>query len=178
MKLCDFDLCSLANNQVSTPQLLSPVGSLEYMAPEVVDTFMMDDYYGDDDDDEIDEMSYNKKCDIWSLGIISYILLCGHPPFSGSCGLSCGWEEGEPCITCQELLLASIKDGEVKFPGKHWEKISTQAKDLIGNLLNKDSVSRFSAEHVLNHPWIVDGGSNNKLSYPTNLKRQVSIKYL
>ena len=45
VKLCDFDLCSPANNQVSTPQLLSPVGSLEYMAPEVVDTFMVDDYY-------------------------------------------------------------------------------------------------------------------------------------
>merc|ERR1719330_779272 len=75
VKLCDFDLCSSVNIEVSTPELLTPVGSLEYMAPEVVEAFMVDDY---DDDEE--EISYNKKCDMWSLGIIMYILLCGYAP--------------------------------------------------------------------------------------------------
>merc|ERR1712013_541550 len=83
VKLCDFDLCSEASIDISTPTLLSPVGSLEYMAPEVVDTFLIDDY--DDDDDE--SICYNKKCDLWSLGVIMYILLCGYAPFSGNCGL-------------------------------------------------------------------------------------------
>eukprot|EP00091_Calanus_sinicus_P002704 TRINITY_DN12795_c0_g1_i1.p1 TRINITY_DN12795_c0_g1~~TRINITY_DN12795_c0_g1_i1.p1 ORF type:complete len:198 (-),score=72.25 TRINITY_DN12795_c0_g1_i1:161-754(-) len=146
------------------------------MAPEVVDTFMVDDY--DDDEEDEEEISYNKKCDIWSLGIVMYILLSGHPPFSGRCGLACGWEEGESCSSCQELLLESIRDGEVRFPGDHWEQVSMQAKDLIGNLLNKDSVSRFSAGQVLKHPWIRNGGSNNTLSSPTNLRQQVSIKDL
>merc|ERR1711974_318628 len=72
---------------ISTPTLLTPVGSVEYMAPEVVDTFLIDDY--DDDDDE--SICYNKKCDLWSLGVIMYILLCGYAPFAGNCGLDHPW---------------------------------------------------------------------------------------
>merc|ERR550519_2207306 len=65
VKLCDFDLCSQANIDISTPNLLTPVGSLEYMAPEVVHTFLMcDDEYDSDEDD--DTFIYNKKCDMWS----------------------------------------------------------------------------------------------------------------
>merc|ERR1712106_311111 len=173
VKLCDFDLCSSVSIEVSTPALLTPVGSLEYMAPEVVDAFMIDDY-----DDEEEELSYNKKCDIWSLGIIMYILLCGYAPFSGNCGLECGWERGESCTDCQEMLFTSIKDGQVAFAEKHWEKVSSQAKDLILRLLVRDSSTRLDAEQVLAHPWIVNGGSYNTLLTPTNLKRQSSIKDL
>jgi len=174
VKLCDFDLCSSVNIEVSTPQLLTPVGSLEYMAPEVVDAFMIDDY----DDEEEEEMSYNKKCDIWSLGIIMYILLCGYAPFSGNCGLDCGWERGESCTDCQEMLFTSIKDGEVAFPVQHWGKVSLQAKDLILHLLVRDSSIRLDSDQLLAHPWIVNGGSYNTLQTPTNLKRQSSIKDL
>eukprot|EP00092_Neocalanus_flemingeri_P024289 GFUD01026341.1.p1 GENE.GFUD01026341.1~~GFUD01026341.1.p1 ORF type:complete len:451 (-),score=149.91 GFUD01026341.1:130-1482(-) len=174
VKLCDFDLSSPVSIEVSTPQLLTPVGSLEYMAPEVVDTFMLDDY---DDDDEA-EISYNKKCDLWSLGIIMYILLCGYAPFSGNCGLDCGWERGESCTTCQELLFSSIKEEEVIFPEQHWASISSQAKNLIGQLLVKDSSLRLDAEQVLTHSWIVGGGCSNTLDTPSNLRRQTSIKEL
>jgi len=173
VKLCDFDLCSSVSMAVSTPALLTPVGSLEYMAPEVVEAFMVEDY---DDDEE--ELSYNKKCDMWSLGIIMYILLCGYAPFSGNCGLDCGWERGESCMDCQEMLFSSIKEGEVVFPEKHWGKVSTQAKDLIQHLLVRDSSIRLDAEQVLDHPWVVNGGSSNTLQTPTNLKRQFSIQDL
>jgi MAP kinase interacting serine/threonine kinase len=173
VKLCDFDLCSSVSIEVSTPQLLSPVGSLEYMAPEVVEAFMVDDY---DDDEE--EISYNKKCDLWSLGIIMYILFCGYAPFSGNCGLDCGWERGDSCTDCQEMLFASIKEGEVNFSGDHWSNISPQAKHLIQHLLVRDSSSRLDAEQVLDHPWIVNCGSSNILQTPSNLKRQLSINDL
>jgi len=172
VKLCDFDLCSSVSIEVSTPQLLTPVGSLEYMAPEVVEAFMIDDY----DDDE--EISYNKKCDMWSLGIIMYILLCGYAPFSGNCGLDCGWERGESCIECQEMLFASIKGGEVIFPIQHWDKVSLQAKDLILHLLVRDSAKRLDADQVLDHPWVLNGGPTTVLQTPTNLQRQSSIKDL
>merc|ERR1711887_46662 len=174
VKLCDFDLCSEIRNDVSTPQLLTPVGSLEYMAPEVVDAFIIDDY--DDEDDAY--ISYNKKCDLWSLGIIMYVLLCGYAPFSGNCGLDCGWERGESCPECQEMLFASIKDGEVVFPAQHWDKVSLQAKDLILHLLVRDSSTRLDADQVLDHPWIVNGGCTTALQTPTNLQRQCSIKDL
>jgi len=173
VKLCDFDLCSPVNIEVSTPQLLTPVGSLEYMAPEVVDTFMMDDY-DDDYDDEESELSYNKKCDLWSLGIIMYILLCGYAPFSGNCGQNCGWERGQSCPNCQELLLSSIQKGEVQFSDEYWGGISQEAKDLIEKLLIKHS-HRLDADQVLDHPWIVNTGNSHILHTPTNLKRQVSI---
>lgn len=64
-------------------------GSAEYMAPEVVEAFN-------------EEVSvYDKRCDLWSLGVVLYILLCGSPPFTGHCGTGCGWDQGEPCYNCQ-----------------------------------------------------------------------------
>merc|ERR1712117_346026 len=174
VKLCDFDLCSEASIDISTPTLLTPVGSVEYMAPDVVDTFLIDDY--DDDDDE--SICYNKKCDLWSLGVIMYILLCGYAPFSGNCGLDCGWDRGESCTDCQERLFSSIREGRLVFPDQHWAAISPQAKDLIQRLLVKDSGARLDANQVLDHPWILYGGNSNSLMTPTVLRRQTSIKDL
>jgi len=174
VKLCDFDLCSKANIDISTPRLLTPVGSVEYMAPEVVDTFLTDDYYTDDEE----EVSYNKKCDLWSLGIIMYILLCGYVPFSGKCGSNCGWEKGDNCPECQELLFDSIKEGHVEFHPKYWNEISDEAKDLISRLLVKDADVRLDSYQVLEHPWVMNGGPNNSLQTPRILQRQTSIKDL
>merc|ERR1712038_300462 len=176
VKLCDFDLCSapVSIDTTITPTLLSPVGSLEYMAPEVVDTFLIDDY--DDDDDE--SICYNKKCDLWSLGVIMYILLCGYAPFAGYCGLDCGWGRGESCTDCQERLFSSIKEGRLVFPDQHWSTISPQAKDLIQRLLVKDSGAKLDANQVLDLPWVLYGGNSNSLMTPTILRRQTSIKDL
>ena len=175
VKLCDFDLCSapVSVDTSCTPTLLSPVGSLEYMAPEVVDTFLIDDY--DDDDGSL---SYNKKCDLWSLGVIMYILLCGYAPFAGSCGTACGWDRGEACSECQEQLFSSIKEGRLVFLDQHWAAISPEAKDLIGQLLVTDSRYRLDASQVLDHPWVHQGGGNNNLRTPSMLRRQTSIKEL
>merc|ERR1712107_731159 len=166
VKLCDFDLCSKANIDISTPRLLTPVGSVEYMAPEVVDTFLTDDYYTDDEE----EVSYNKKCDLWSLGIIMYILLCGYVPFSGKCGSNCGWEKGDNCPECQELLFDSIKEGNVEFHPKYWNEISDEAKDLISRLLVKDADVRLDSYQVLEHPWVMNGGPHNNLQTPRILE--------
>ena len=171
IKLCDFDLCSSVTIGVSTPNLLTPVGSLEYMAPEVVDTFLIDDY-----EDANEEVSYNKKCDLWSLGIIMYILLCGYAPFFGECGVECEWENGGSCTDCQELLFSSIKEGKLNFMEHQWSAISSDAKNLIEQLLVKDSSKRLNAGQVLQHPWIVRGGCGNPLETPGNLRRQTSIK--
>lgn len=70
------------------------------MAPEVVTLFEGEANY------------YDKRCDLWSLGVIAYILLCGYPPFSGNCEEDCGWNRGENCTNCQKLLFESIQEGE------------------------------------------------------------------
>uniref|UniRef100_A0A8C0MUK7 MAPK interacting serine/threonine kinase 2 n=1 Tax=Canis lupus familiaris TaxID=9615 RepID=A0A8C0MUK7_CANLF len=94
VKICDFDLGSGIKlngdcSPISTPELLTPCGSAEYMAPEVVEAFS-------------EEASiYDKRCDLWSLGVILYILLSGYPPFVGHCGSDCGWDRGEACPACQ-----------------------------------------------------------------------------
>ncbi len=177
VKLCDFDLCSKASIDVSTPRLLTPVGSVEYMAPEVVDVFITNDYIYDDEEE--DDLSYNKKCDLWSLGIIAYILLCGYVPFSGRCGNEeCGWDRGENCEDCQIYLFEAIKEGHVEFHEKYWNNVSTSAKDLIRKLLVTDAEDRLTAVEVLQHPWIVSGGSQTNLFTPSKLQQQTSIRDL
>jgi serine/threonine protein kinase len=71
------------------------VGSAEFMAPEVVEAFVGE------------SNSYDKRCDLWSLGVIMYILLCGYPPFYGNCGSDCGWERGENCQACQVITVVN-----------------------------------------------------------------------
>ncbi|XP_058055566.1 uncharacterized protein LOC131206977 [Anopheles bellator] len=148
IKICDFDLGSgikfttNISSPTATPQLLTPVGSAEFMAPEVVDLFVGESNY------------YDKRCDLWSLGVIAYILLCGYPPFSGNCEQDCGWNRGENCRTCQELLFESIQEGRFSFPESEWMDVSEEAKDLIRGLLVKEAPKRLSATAVLEHPWI------------------------
>ncbi|XP_018494663.1 MAP kinase-interacting serine/threonine-protein kinase 1-like [Galendromus occidentalis] len=170
VKICDFDLGSgvilQESSPVSTPELLTPVGSAEYMAPEVVGAFIGQAVY------------YDKRCDLWSLGVIAYMLLCGYPPFYGSCGSGCGWERGEFCSHCQEKLFDSIRDGYYEFPEREWNAISEDAKDLIRNLLVKDVKRRFTADVVLKQAWVARGGPTTALETPSVMRRNNSANHL
>lgn len=160
VKLCDFDLGSGIKlnaalcSPLATPQLLTPVGSAEFMAPEVVNAFTGE------------SNAYDKRCDLWSLGVVMYILLCGYPPFYGNCGMDCGWERGETCMECQELLFSSIQEGRYDFPDREWAYISEDAKDLIRKLLVKEASHRLSAAEVLNHRWVNPGPSQTHAGRP------------
>jgi MAP kinase interacting serine/threonine kinase len=179
IKLCDFDLCSGVHQSLTTPLLQSPVGSAEYMAPEVVNAFHSTPYDRDDDDDDF---SYDKRCDLWSLGVLAYVLLCGYLPFAAATceDVDCGWETGEAeCAACQKSLFRSICSGELVFPDSHsWASVSYEAKDLISRLLVRAASQRLEAEAVLEHPWIVGGGSSAAVETPSVLRRQTSTTSL
>jgi len=170
VKICDFDLGSgivlSDSSPVSTPELLTPVGSAEFMAPEVVEAFTGE------------ATTYDKRCDLWSLGVIMYILLCGYPPFYGCCGTDCGWERGEFCQHCQDQLFTCIQDGTYDFPEREWHYISEDAKDLIRHLLVKDASQRYTAEMVLASRWVAYGGSKTLLETPRVIRRNNSAKDL
>ncbi|CAN8245177.1 unnamed protein product [Cochlearia groenlandica] len=101
------------------------VGSAYYVAPEVL------------------KRNYGKAIDIWSAGVILYILLCGTPPF---------WAETDKGI------FEEIMRGEIDFESKPWPSISESAKDLVRNMLNCDPKKRFTSVQVLEHPWIREDG--------------------
>lgn len=82
---------------------------------------------------------YDEKCDIWSCGVILYILLCGYPPFNGDTDTD---------------IMKAVKKGKFDYPVEEWGSISKEAKDLVSNMLKYDPKNRFSALECLSHPWI------------------------
>ncbi len=84
---------------------------------------------------------YDEKCDVWSIGIIMYILLCGYPPFNGD-------NDNE--------ILNKIKVGKFVFPAEEWANVSEEAKDLISCMLRFNPAERLSAAQCLVHPWFQD----------------------
>ncbi|KAM7500963.1 hypothetical protein LguiA_025377 [Lonicera macranthoides] len=101
------------------------VGSAYYVAPEVL------------------RRSYGKEIDIWSAGVILYILLSGVPPF---------WAENEKGI------FDAILQGEIDFESQPWPSISRSAKDLVRKMLTPDPRKRITSSQVLDHPWLREGG--------------------
>ena len=82
---------------------------------------------------------HDEKCDIWSAGVILYILLCGYPPFNGE---------------TDKEIIDSVKTGEFDFPKEEWSVISKEAKDLIKQMLTYNPKKRPSALEVLTHPLV------------------------
>ena len=83
---------------------------------------------------EVLKKNYDTKCDIWTCGVITYILLCGNPPFNGA---------------NDKEIMTSIARGEVKFSDPVWERVSDDAKDFINYLIRVDPDDRPTAEAAL-----------------------------
>lgn len=98
---------------------------------------------------EVLQGTYNEKCDIWSLGVILYIMLCGYPPFNGA---------------DDKDILDAVKLGKFRFPEEDWDNISKDAKDLITKCLTKSYRRRISGKEALEHPWIRNNIGKIKVS--------------
>nr|CAD1830422.1 unnamed protein product [Ananas comosus var. bracteatus] len=120
MKLIDFGLSDFIRPD---ERLNDIVGSAYYVAPEVL------------------HRSYSTEADIWSIGVITYILLCGSRPF---------WARTESGI------FRSVLRADPNFDDSPWPSVSAEAKDFVKRFLNKDYRKRMTAAQALTHPWLRD----------------------
>jgi len=118
IKIADFGL----SKDFGEEQLQTSCGTPDYVAPEVL--------MGE---------PYDMAVDIWSIGVISYVLLCGFPPFYGE---------------TQKELFENIMSGTYDFPDPEWTDVSDQAKSFIKSILVTDPEKRTTAEQCLNGEWI------------------------
>jgi serine/threonine protein kinase len=83
--------------------------------------------------------AYGKEIDLWSLGVMMYICLCGYPPFSAD----------------NKVPVHEIRNGNFTFVKSDWEGISVEACDLIRRLLTVDPARRITVNEAMWHPWII-----------------------
>jgi serine/threonine protein kinase len=120
IKIIDFGLSRRHSDKVEPP-MSSVVGTPYYIAPEVL------------------LKKYDKSCDLWSVGVVAYTLLCGYPPFNGS-------NNDEVCD--------AVRLGRYRFHSEEWSRSSRESRHFIRQLLQKDPRKRMTARQALEHPWI------------------------
>lgn len=119
IKLIDYGL----SKRLEKENLLSTkVGTPFYVAPEILSG------------------QYSFPCDLWSIGVLTYLMLCGYPPF---------YDEKE------QSIFKKIWKCDLQFPREDWKNISEEAKDFVSKLLVKDPLLWISGADALNHPWIM-----------------------
>jgi tRNA A-37 threonylcarbamoyl transferase component Bud32 len=120
IKIADFGL----SKDVESGNLQTSCGTPSYVAPEVL--------LGG---------QYDNEVDIWSIGVITYVLLCGFTPFYGD---------------NQRQLFERILHAKFDFPSPEWDDVSANAKDFVSKLLVVNPAERLSAEQAQAHPWILE----------------------
>jgi len=138
IRIADFGLSKIIGN---TTLIQSLAGSPNYVAPEV-----------------LDGLGYREWADMWSVGVITYILLCGYPPFA-----------------CEDTrdLLEMIQAADYEYDPDYWSDISDGAKNFVDGLLTLDHNARLTAKDALEHPWLKTN-ADIKLDIKKELKTTIS----
>lgn len=118
IKLIDFGLAKVV---IPNEIMNKPNGTPYYIAPEVL------------------KGSYTTQCDVWSMGVIMYIMLCGKPPFSGK---------------TNKDIINNVLTGQYSLKNEVWNTVSAEAKDMISKLLERSADMRMTAQEAFDHPWI------------------------
>jgi len=137
IKLIDFGLARDFREKQEKVVMTSRVGTSYYISPEVL------------------AGAYDESCDLWSLGVILYIMLSGYPPFNGNTDMK---------------IIEKVKKCAYNFDSPEWKGVSESAIDLIRQLLCKPT-NRLKAAEVLNHPWMSQ--EVQKDEQPLNLNYQL-----
>ncbi|ETW00901.1 CAMK/CAMK2 protein kinase, variant [Aphanomyces invadans] len=130
VKLGDFGLATLHHN---TSSMVTRCGSPLYLAPEILKI----------------GTPYGKECDIWSIGVITFMLLSGCPPF---------YDENVA------VLYDKIKAGSYQYDPYYWKHVSNEAKHLISLMLQVDPSKRATADQLLKHEWLRDENDDDPTS--------------
>lgn len=141
VKVTDFGLSVVKGGVTPDSMMQDFCGTPMYMAPEI-----------------LDNKSYSQQCDVWALGIIMYMLLCGYPPFRAK---------------DESVLYELIREANVKFDDKVWTAVSEEGKNCILGMLKLDPAHRLSAAEVLNHHWIT--GETRDTSQPSNVLEMMKM---
>ncbi|XP_025789433.1 MAP kinase-activated protein kinase 5 [Puma concolor] len=140
VKLCDFGFAKIDQGDLMTPQF-TPY----YVAPQVLEAQRR---HQKEKSGIIPTSptpyTYNKSCDLWSLGVIIYVMLCGYPPFYSK----------HHSRTIPKDMRRKIMTGSFEFPEEEWSQISEMAKDVVRKLLKVKPEERLTIEGVLDHPWL------------------------
>ncbi|KAI8338004.1 kinase-like domain-containing protein [Chlamydoabsidia padenii] len=144
LMITDFGLSKILKNQDDI--LMTSCGTPGYVAHEV-----------------LEQKGYGKPVDLWSIGVITFILLVGYTPFYGA---------------DQAELFSCIIKGEYSFDEEYWGDISDSAKNFIDGLLTYDPDQRLTAEQALEHPWITASLAYNNIppNLITNVRRGFSTR--
>ncbi|TWU76886.1 hypothetical protein ED733_006601 [Metarhizium rileyi] len=127
VKLADFGLAKIIGEESFTTTLC---GTPSYVAPEILA--------------DSKQRKYTKAVDIWSLGVVLYICLCGFPPFSDEL-----YSRDFPFTLSQQ-----IRSGRFDYPSPYWDSVGDPALDLIDSMLVVDPERRFTVDQCLAHPWM------------------------
>ena len=136
LKLIDFGTANFCEKD----NLTARIGTPYYIAPEVI------------------KKAYDKQCDVWSCGIILYILLCGYPPYDGD---------------DDDQIMKNIETKSFEFPDEEWRSVSSEAKSLITRMLIKDPKKRIMPQQALEDVWFKINTSKEGLNL-VNLKDRIS----
>ncbi len=130
VKIADFGLSKL----IYPDEVMKlPCGTLSYVAPEVLTL-----------------SGYGKEADIWSIGIIFYLLICGGLPFDGD---------------TRKAIIAKTISAELDVDNPEWQCLSADCQSIVLEMLNKDVKPRLTAANILNHPWMVSHLENDNCLY-------------
>ncbi|GAV53699.1 hypothetical protein ZYGR_0AK02010 [Zygosaccharomyces rouxii] len=136
--LADFGIAK--DLSTAKTRMHTVVGTPEYCAPEVGFRASRKAYQSFSRAATLEQKGYDSKCDLWSLGVITHIMLTGISPFYGD-----GTERS---------IIQNAKVGKLNFNAKQWDVVADTAKDFVRKLLEVDVTKRLDCSRSLKHPWI------------------------
>ncbi|XP_077817227.1 ribosomal protein S6 kinase alpha-4 isoform X3 [Macaca mulatta] len=135
VKIIDFGFARLRPQSPGVP-MQTPCFTLQYAAPEL-----------------LAQQGYDESCDLWSLGVILYMMLSGQVPFQGASGQGGQSQAAE--------IMCKIREGRFSLDGEAWQGVSEEAKELVRGLLTVDPTKRLKLEGLRDSSWLQDGSARS-----------------